>query len=202
MRQVVEIHGLRADPCHSILTQDPPRESRGHSPPTLNQARWRRRGETPPSTLATGRPRLSTTTEAPVCSQTSWTSRRPACSTASWKQEASFNARRWCPRPVTPSKTTREFHQLGITVDIKKRTPHASKAFPKILSIPTLSRSFAAASFQLTPVGSSILTVIPPNPSACPRVGVWDKPWDKSANYFETASPQFHFCPGDKTGWF
>ena len=24
--------------------------------------------------------------------------------------------------------------------------------------------------------------------------------WDKFANYFETASPQFHFCPGDKNG--
>ena len=23
---------------------------------------------------------------------------------------------------------------------------------------------------------------------------------DKFANYFETASPQFHFCPGDKNG--
>ncbi len=38
MRQVVEIHGLRADPCHSILTQDPPRESRGHSPPHIESS--------------------------------------------------------------------------------------------------------------------------------------------------------------------
>lgn len=30
------------------------------------------------------------------------------------------------------------------------------------------------------------LSTLPPNPSACPRVGVWDKPWDKFANYFET----------------
>ena len=65
-------------------------------------------------------------------------------------------------------------------------------------AIPTLSRSFAVASFQSTPVESSALTVMPPNPAACLRVGVWDKTWDKSANYFETARPQFHFCPGDK----
>ena len=65
---------------------------------------------------------------------------------------------------------------------------------------PTLSRSFAVASFQLTPVGSSVLSVIPPNPAVCLRVGVWDKSWDKSANHFETAIPQFHFCPGDKNG--
>lgn len=53
------------------------------------------------------------------------------------------------------------------------------------------------------PIGSSLvvgLSTLPPNPSACPRVGVWDKPWDKFANYFEPASPQFHFCPGDKSG--
>ena len=69
-----------------------------------------------------------------------------------------------------------------------------------VCSIPTLSRSFVAAPFQLTPVGSSVLAGMLPNPSVCPRVGVWDKPWDKFANYFETASPQFHFCPGDKNG--
>lgn len=68
---------------------------------------------------------------------------------------------------------------------------------------PTLSRSFVAAPFQLGLVWLSVLSTLPPNPSVCPRVGVWDKPWDKSVNYFETASPQFHFCPGDKkTGWF
>lgn len=66
--------------------------------------------------------------------------------------------------------------------------------------IPILSRSFAVASFQSTPVESSALTVMPPNPAACLRVGVWDKTWDKSANYFETARPQFHFCPRDKNG--
>lgn len=65
---------------------------------------------------------------------------------------------------------------------------------------PTLSRSFDAAPFQLGLVWLSVLSTLPPNPSACPRVGVWDKPWDKFANYFETASPQFHFCPGDKNG--
>lgn len=64
--------------------------------------------------------------------------------------------------------------------------------------IPTLSRPFAVVSFQSTPVGLLGLTVLPPNPAACLRVGVWDKSWDKFANHFETASPQFHFCPGDK----
>ena len=54
---------------------------------------------------------------------------------------------------------------------------------------PTLSRSFVAVPFQLGLVWLSVLSTLPPNPSACPRVGVWDKPWDKFANYFETASP-------------
>lgn len=58
---------------------------------------------------------------------------------------------------------------------------------------PTLSRSFVAAPFQLGLVWLSVLSTLPPNPSACLRVGVWDKPWDKFANYFETASSQFHF---------
>ena len=65
---------------------------------------------------------------------------------------------------------------------------------------PTLSRSFVAAPFQVGLVWLSALSTLPPNPSACPRVGVWDKPWDKIANSFETASSQFHFCPGDKNG--
>lgn len=65
---------------------------------------------------------------------------------------------------------------------------------------PTLSRSFDVAPFQLGLVWLSILSTLPPNPSACPRIGVWDKFWDKTANYFETTSPQFHFCPGDKNG--
>ena len=65
---------------------------------------------------------------------------------------------------------------------------------------PTLSCSFVAAPFQLGQVWLSVLSTLPPNPSACPRVGVWDRPWDKFANYFETASSQFHFCPGDKNG--
>ena len=63
---------------------------------------------------------------------------------------------------------------------------------------PTLSRSFAVVSFHLALVWSSASTVLPPNPSSCPRVGIWDKSWDKFANYFETANPQFRFCPGDK----
>ena len=35
-----------------------------------------------------------------------------------------------------------------------------------VSAIPTLSRSFDVASFQSTPVGSSILAVMPPNPAA------------------------------------
>lgn len=69
-----------------------------------------------------------------------------------------------------------------------------------VCSTPTLSRSFAVASFELILVWSSASTVLPPNPAACLRVGVWDKSRDKSANYFETESPQFRFCPGDKNG--
>lgn len=65
---------------------------------------------------------------------------------------------------------------------------------------PTLSRSFDVVPFQLGLVWLSVLSTLPPNPSACPRVGIWDKFWDKTANYFETTSPQFHFCPGDKNG--
>ena len=68
----------------------------------------------------------------------------------------------------------------------------------KEFSIPALSRSFVVAPFRLGLVWLSVLSILPPNPSACPRVSVWDKPWDKFANYFETTSPQFHFCPGDK----
>ena len=64
--------------------------------------------------------------------------------------------------------------------------------------IPTLSRTFAVASFQLVLVWSSASTALSPNPAAHLHVGVWDKFWDKTANYFETASPQFHFCPRDK----
>ena len=58
---------------------------------------------------------------------------------------------------------------------------------------PTLSRSFAVAPFQLVPVQSSASTVLPPNPAARLRVGVWGEPWDKTANYFEVAYPQLRF---------
>ena len=75
-----------------------------------------------------------------------------------------------------------------------------TRAQKPVTVIPTLSRSYAEVSFQLTSVWSSASTVLPPNPAACLRIGVWGKPWDKYANYFETASPQFHFCPGDKNG--
>lgn len=65
------------------------------------------------------------------------------------------------------------------------------------------SHSFMLVCRGAIPIGSSLvvgLSTLPPNPSACPRVDVWGKPWDKFANYFETASSQFHFCPGDKNG--
>ena len=51
------------------------------------------------------------------------------------------------------------------------------------------SNSFKSICRGDIPIGSSLvvdLSTLPPNPSACPRVGVWDKPWDKFANYFET----------------
>lgn len=65
------------------------------------------------------------------------------------------------------------------------------------------SNSFKSICRGDIPIGSSLvvdLSTLPPNPSVCPRARVWDKPWDKFANYFETASSQFHFCPGDKNG--
>ncbi len=104
-------------------------------------------------------------------------------------QRPLFPLFRWWPCSMATPKQ----HQavLGST---KMR---AQKPVP---AIPTLSRSFIVVPFQSTPVGSSALGALPPNPSACPRVSVWDKPRDKFANYFETASPQFHFCPGDKNG--
>ena len=58
-----------------------------------------------------------------------------------------------------------------------------------IWTIPTLSPSFVVAPFRLGLAWLSVLSTLPPHPSACPRVSVWDKPWDKFANYFETASP-------------
>ena len=65
-------------------------------------------------------------------------------------------------------------------------------------SIPTLSRSFVVVSFQLAPVGSSVLSVMPPNPAAWLRAGVWDKTWDSAENFSAPEGPQFRFCPGDK----
>lgn len=65
------------------------------------------------------------------------------------------------------------------------------------------SHSFTLVCRGAILIGSSlvvVLSTLPPNPSACPRVSVWDKPWDKFANYFETASPQLHFCPRNKNG--
>ena len=56
-------------------------------------------------------------------------------------------------------------------------------------AIPTPSRSFVVVSFQLAPVGSSILTVIPPNPTAYLRVVGWDKTWDNAENFLVTEGP-------------
>lgn len=75
-----------------------------------------------------------------------------------------------------------------------------TRAQKPVTVIPTLPRSYVVVSFRLTSAWSSASTVLPPNPAACLCIGVWDKPWDKYANYFETSSPQFHFCPGDKNG--
>lgn len=65
------------------------------------------------------------------------------------------------------------------------------------------SHSFTLVCRGAIPIGSSLVVGfihLAAESSACPRVGVWDKPWDKFANYFETAGSQFHFCPGDKNG--
>ena len=87
-------------------------------------------------------------------------------------------------------------HELQDTREtLLKRSARLERRNGADYSIPTLSRSFVAAPFQLGLVWLSALSTLPPNPSACPRVGVWDKPWDKFANHFETASPQFRFCP-------
>ena len=51
-----------------------------------------------------------------------------------------------------------------------------TRAQKPVTVIPTLSRSYAEVSFQLTSVWSSASTVLPPNPAACLRIGVWDKP--------------------------
>ena len=70
-----------------------------------------------------------------------------------------------------------------------------------LFPIFSYSHSFALVCRGAILIGSSlvvVLSTLPPNPSACPRISVWDRPWDKFANYFETASPQFHFCPGNK----
>ena len=67
-----------------------------------------------------------------------------------------------------------------------------------VYSIPTHSRSFVVVPFQSTPVGSSALGVLPPNPAVCLCVGVWDKTWDNAENFSAIEGPQFHFYPGDK----
>lgn len=63
---------------------------------------------------------------------------------------------------------------------------------------PTLSRSFVVVSIRVTPVRSSVLATLLPNPSTCCRVDVWDKTWDNADNFSATEGPQFRFCPGDK----
>ena len=71
-----------------------------------------------------------------------------------------------------------------------------------VCSILTLSRSFTTMPFQSTPVGWLGLATLSLNPAAYLHVGVWDKTWNKYANYFEAAYPQCHFCPGDKIDLF
>ena len=56
--------------------------------------------------------------------------------------------------------------------------------------IPTLSRSFVVALFQLTPVGSSVLATLLPNPSTCCRVDAWGKTRGSAANFSAPADPQ------------
>ena len=56
--------------------------------------------------------------------------------------------------------------------------------------IPTLSRSIVVALFQLTPVGSSVLAILLPNPSTCCRVGAWGKTRGSAANFSAPADPQ------------
>ena len=51
------------------------------------------------------------------------------------------------------------------------------------------------------PVDSSRLiglSVMPPNPAAWLRVGVWDKTWNSAEIFSAPEGPQFRFCPGDK----
>lgn len=71
----------------------------------------------------------------------------------------------------------------------------------QVKALSAYSNSFKFICRGDIPIGSSLvvdLSTLLPNPSACPHIGVWDKPWNKFANYFETASSQFRFCPEDK----
>lgn len=45
-----------------------------------------------------------------------------------------------------------------------------------------------------------VLVALPQNPAVCLHVGVWDKTWDKSANFSRPADARFRFCPRDKNG--
>ena len=114
---------------------------------------------------------------------------------------SSQNNTRWA---ITPGRYPPIFigvsRSIHIVMGVYPKGIQIYTPITKEFSIPILSRSFVAAPFQLGLVWLSVLSTLPPNPSACLRVGVWDKPWDKYANYFETASPQFRFCPGDKNG--
>ena len=59
-----------------------------------------------------------------------------------------------------------------------------------VSAIPTLSRSFVAAPFQLGLVRLSVLSTLPPNPSTCCRVGAWGKTRGSAANFSAPADPQ------------
>lgn len=67
---------------------------------------------------------------------------------------------------------------------------------------PTLSRSFVVAPFQLGLVWLSVLSTLLPNPSVCPRVGVWDNPGANSRTISKPQARSFVFVPGTKREGF
>ncbi len=54
--------------------------------------------------------------------------------------------------------------------------------------------------FQSTPVGSSALGVLPPNPAVCLRIGVWDKTGTAQQTIRPPKARSFIFVPGSKNG--
>ena len=65
------------------------------------------------------------------------------------------------------------------------------------------SHSFTLVCRGASPIGSSLVVGFVHLAAESLRVSSRKRlrqALDKFANYFETASPQFHFCPGDKNG--